>query len=63
MRGEHPMKCFFKSLFGNDTYTHDMYHKDDNHDICTPVPPLVKSLLGSVVFIILMAILSHMLRM
>ena len=50
------MKCFFKSLFGQDTYAHD------NHDVCTPLPPLVKSLLGSIIFIILMAVLSHMLR-
>jgi len=50
------MKCFIKSLFGQDTYAHD------HQDMCTPLPPLVKSLLSSIIFIVLMVVLSHMLR-
>ncbi len=51
------MKCLIKSLLGQDTYAHD------NSDVCTPLPPIVKSLLGSIIFILLMAVLSHMLRL
>ncbi len=49
------MKCFFKSLLGLDEYTHE-------NNMCVPLPPIVKSLLGSTIFIILMAVLSHIVR-
>ena len=51
------MKCFIKSLLGQDSY------EQTNNDVCAPLPPIVKSLVGSVFFITLMTIASHMLRM
>ncbi|MEE9328359.1 MAG: hypothetical protein V3U71_13820 [Cocleimonas sp.] len=49
------MKCFIKSLLGQDSF------KQESNDVCVPLPPLVKSLIGSVFFITLMTIVSHML--
>ncbi len=50
------MKCFIKSLLGQDTYV------TENNEACTPLPPIVKSLVGSTLFVVLMVILSHMIR-
>lgn len=59
--GEHPMKCLLKSLLGQDSYEEENYnHKNNN--VCTPLPPIVKSIVGSVLFIILMAMISNMMR-
>ena len=51
------MKCFIKSLLGQDSY-----EQTNNSDVCMPLPPIVKSLVGSTLFLIAMVILSHMLR-
>lgn len=50
------MKCFIKSLFGLDQ------SNSNNNDICVALPPIVKSLAGSTLFIVLMVSLSHFLR-
>ncbi len=50
------MKCFIKSLLGQDSYEHA------NNDVCTPLPQIVKSLVGSTLLIIAMVVLSHTLR-
>ena len=50
------MKCFVKSLLGFDNY------KQTENEICMPLPPIVKSLVGSVLFITLMTVASHMIR-
>ncbi len=50
------MKCFIKSLLGQDSYV------ENNNDVCMPLPPIVKSLIGSVLFIALMTFVSHLLR-
>ena len=50
------MKCFIKSLLGQDSY------EQTNNDVCMPLPPIVKSLVGSTLFLIAMVVLSHMLR-
>ncbi|MEE9445862.1 MAG: hypothetical protein V3V19_09385 [Cocleimonas sp.] len=50
------MKCFIKSLLGQNTY------EQTNSEVCMPFPPIVKSLVGSVLFVALMTIASHMLR-
>lgn len=47
------MKCFIKSLLGQDS------NKQNSSDVCIPLPPIVKSLVGSVMFITLMTIVSH----
>jgi hypothetical protein len=54
------MKCLIKSLLGQDSY--DQENIDHNSEVCTPLPPIVKSIVGSVVFILLMTMVSHMLR-
>ena len=54
--GEHPMKCIIKSLLGFDSFTHE------SNDLCTPLPPIIKSLFSSVIFIILITIANHLLR-
>lgn len=50
------MKCLIKNLLGFDTYT------ENKNEICVPLPPIVKSLFASVIFITLMTIVSHMLK-
>ncbi len=54
------MKCLIKSLLGQDSYDEENY--DQGNDVCTPLPPIVKSIVGSVIFILLMAMLSNTLR-
>jgi hypothetical protein len=58
------MKCLIKSLLGQDSYDQENYDQSsfDNSEVCTPLPPIVKSIIGSVVFIILMAMVSNMIR-
>ena len=51
------MKCFIKSLLGQE----DSFDQSNN-DTCVPVPPIVKSLIGSVLFIALMTVVSHLVR-
>ena len=48
------MTCLIKNLLGRASLK-----EDDN---CGVLPPIVKSLIGSTLFIILMAIASHLLR-
>lgn len=55
------MKCLIKSLLGQDSYDQENYDQNNN-EVCTPLPPIVKSIVGSVVFIILMAMVSNMIR-
>ena len=50
------MKCLIKNLLGLDLSA------SNNSGLCTPLPPLVQSLFGSVFFITLMTIASHMLK-
>ena len=50
------MKCFIKSLFGLETQL------QENHEACAPLPPIVKSLIGSTLFVILMVVISHMIK-
>lgn len=50
------MKCFVKSLLGFDNY------EQTESEVCMPLPPIVKSLVGSVLFIILMTVANHMIR-
>ena len=50
------MKCFVKSLLGLESY------KQTDSEVCIPLPPIVKSLVGSVLFVALMTIASHMFR-
>ncbi len=54
------MKCLIKSLLGQDSYDQENY--DQGSDVCTPLPPIVKSIVGSVIFILLMTMVSHSLR-
>lgn len=51
------MKCFIKSLLGQDSYK-----QTNNNDACMPLPPIVKSLVGSTLLVVAMVVLSHMLR-
>jgi len=51
------MKCFIQGLLGQNTY------EQTNSEVCVPFPPIVKSLVGSVAFVALMTIASHMLGM
>jgi len=50
------MKCFIKSLLGMNQAS------ENNNDDCIALHPIVKSLVGSTVFIVLMVSLSHFLR-
>ena len=50
------MKCFIKSLLGLDHYS------NQDNEVCTALPPIVKSLVGSIVFVTLFTIVSHILR-
>lgn len=50
------MKCFMKSLLGLDQFN------QNESETCTTVPPIVKSLIASTLFIVFMVILSHILR-
>ena len=50
------MKCFIKSLLGQDSY------EQTNNEVCTPLPPIVKSLVGSTLLVVAMVVLSHALR-
>lgn len=50
------MKCLVKNLLGLESL------KSDSNDNCTAIPPIVVSLVGSTVFILLMTVLSHMLN-
>jgi len=50
------MKCFIKSLLGQDSY------EQTSNDVCTPLPPIVKSLVGSTILVVAMVVLSHALR-
>jgi hypothetical protein len=50
------MKCLMKNLLGLDL------DDSNSNDSCTVLPPIVKSLVGSSLFIILMAVLSHLIR-
>ena len=50
------MQCFIKNLLGAESLT----RQDSNS--CAVFPPIVRSLAGSTVFIILVAILSHLIR-
>ena len=49
------MKCFIKSLLGMD-------QASENNNDCITLHPIVKSFVGSTVFIILMVYLNHFLR-
>ena len=53
---EHPMKCFIKGLFGLDA------NMNESNELCTPLPPIVKSLVGSIIFVTLFTIVSHIIR-
>ena len=50
--GEHPMTCLIKNLLGLESLK--------ENDSCDVLPPIVKSLVGSAIFIILMTILIHL---
>ena len=52
------MKCFIKGLLGLDSTLND----SNGGGMCTEVPPIVKSLVGSIVFVTLFTIVSHILR-
>ena len=52
--GEHPMTCFIKNLLGLASLK--------ENDNCGVLPPIVKSLVGSALFVILMTIASHLLK-
>jgi len=41
------MKCFIKSLLGMNLQT-------EGNEICEPLPPIVKSVVGGVIFVSLM---------
>ncbi|TCJ88596.1 hypothetical protein EV695_0454 [Cocleimonas flava] len=48
------MACLIKNLLGLTSLKND--------DNCEVLPPIVRSLVGSTLFIILMAIASHLIR-
>ncbi len=50
------MKCFIKSLLAQDSY------QQTDNDVCMPLPPIVKSLVGSTLLVVAMVVLSHILR-
>ena len=52
--GEHPMTCLIKNLLGLESLK--------ENDSCAVLPPIVKSLVGSTLFIILMTVVSHLIK-
>jgi hypothetical protein len=55
-KGEHPMKCFIKSfILGLDP-------SENSEEVCTVVNPIVRSLVTSTMFIVLMAVVANMLH-
>lgn len=50
------MKCFIRS------YILGLKSDENANDICTTVNPIIRSLVGSVLFITLMTTVSHILR-
>ena len=55
------MKCFIKSLLGQDDSFNET-NANNMDETCVALPPIVKSLIGSVLFLTLMTIISHMVR-
>lgn len=49
------MQCFIRSLMGLESSNH-------NEDRCGVMPPIVRSLVGGTLFMILMAILMHLIQ-
>jgi len=45
--GEHPMQCFIKRLLESE-------ESKNNNQMCEPFPPLVKSMIGGLMFLSLM---------
>ncbi len=50
------MKCLLKSLLGID-----VNHETQQGGVCTEYPPIVKSLVGSALFLVLMVTLINLL--
>ncbi len=50
------MNCILKKLLDIDI------SKETNNEMCVPLPPIVSSLIGSVVFISFMTIVAHLIR-
>ena len=49
------MQCFIRSLMGLESSNHD-------DERCYVMPPIVRSLVGSTLFVILMVILMHFIK-
>ena len=50
------MQCFIKSLLGLEE------SEKSQKEGCTVLPPIVRSLVGSTIFIILMALVVHLIK-
>ncbi len=48
------MKCILKNLLGIEVSS-----KTHNQEVCTELPPIVKALMGSAIFLVLLVMLAR----